>query len=41
MLDDLWQQEKWGYDAEADARIRTHLSLLADASRYLGLLSRE
>ncbi|XDZ66446.1 ATP12 family chaperone protein [Alphaproteobacteria bacterium LSUCC0684] len=38
-LDDLWQQEKWGYDAEADGRIKTHQALIEDAERYLKLLT--
>lgn len=40
-LDDLWQQEKWGYDAEADGRIKSHQSLIEDAERYLKLLEDE
>ena len=38
-LDDLWQQEKWGYDAEADGRIKSHHALIEDAERYLKLLT--
>jgi len=38
-LDDLWQQEKWGYDAEADGRIKSHQALIEDAERYLKLLT--
>lgn len=41
MLDDLWQQEKWGYDAEAEMRINGHMNLMAEASRYLRLLESE
>ncbi|MGC6484182.1 MAG: ATP12 family chaperone protein [Candidatus Puniceispirillales bacterium] len=41
LLDDLWQQEKWGYDAEADQRITAHTGLIGEASRYLGLLNTE
>jgi len=37
-LDDLWQQEKWGYDAEADGRIKSHQHLIENAERYLKLL---
>jgi len=39
LLDDLWQQEKWGYDAEADARIKAHLSLVAEASRFIAMVN--
>ena len=37
-LDDLWQQEKWGYDAEADKRLNHHQALIRDAYRYLKML---
>jgi len=40
-LDDLWQQEKWGYDAEADGRIKSNQALIEDAERYLKLLEDE
>ena len=37
-LDELWQQEKWGYDDEADARLKAHHALMTAAHRYLSLL---
>ena len=37
-LDDLWQQDKWGYDADADKRLKNHQALLQNAHRYLGML---
>ena len=38
LLDDLWQQEKWGYDAEADAHIKDRMKLLSDAARFITML---
>ena len=38
-LDDLWQQQKWGYDADADQRLKYHQTLLENAYRYLEMLS--
>jgi len=37
-LDDLWQQDKWGYDAEAEKRLNYHQALIQDAHRYLKML---
>ena len=37
-LDDLWQQEKWGYDAETDQRLKNHQLLLQHAHQYLEML---
>ncbi|MCE2516603.1 MAG: ATPase [Alphaproteobacteria bacterium] len=37
-LDELWQQEKWGYDDEAGARLKAHHTLMTEAHRYLSLL---
>ena len=37
-LDELWQQEKWGYDDEADARLKSHQLVLQQAYSYLALL---
>jgi chaperone required for assembly of F1-ATPase len=37
-LDDLWQQDKWGYDEEADRRLANYRQQLEDAHRYLKLL---
>ena len=37
-LDELWQQDKWGYDEEADARLKSHQHLLHQAYSYLSLL---
>jgi chaperone required for assembly of F1-ATPase len=37
-LDELWQQEKWGYDDEADARIKSNHLLMTKAHQYLTLL---
>ena len=37
-LDELWQQDKWGYDEEADARLKSHQHLLHQAYGYLTLL---
>ena len=38
-LDDLWQQEKWGYDDDAALRLKNHRQQIEDAHRYLMLLS--
>lgn len=40
-LDELWQQDKWGYDQEADRRIQSLQAALEEARRYLGLLSNQ
>lgn len=37
-LDELWQQEKWGYDEEADARLTSNQRVLQQAYNYLTLL---
>lgn len=37
-LDDLWQQDKWGYDAETDQRLKNHQALLQHAHQYLEML---
>ena len=37
-LDDLWQEEKWGYDDEAAKRLKNHRQQMNDAHRYLELL---
>lgn len=37
-LDELWQQEKWGYDEDADARLKSHQHLMKLANRYFILL---
>jgi chaperone required for assembly of F1-ATPase len=37
-LDDLWQQDKWGYDEEAGRRLSNHRQQFKDAHRYLKLL---
>ena len=37
-LDDLWQQDKWGYDADADQRLKNHQALLQNAHDYLEML---
>jgi chaperone required for assembly of F1-ATPase len=38
LLDDLWQQDKWGYDEDAGRRLSDHRRQLEDAHRYLKLL---
>lgn len=38
-LDDLWQQDKWGYDEEVAVRLKNHRKLIEDAHHYLQLLS--
>ena len=38
-LDDLWQQDKWGYDEEVTVRLNNHRKLIEDAHHYLQLLS--
>ena len=37
-LDDLWQQDKWGYDEEVAVRLKNHRKLIEDAHHYLQLL---
>lgn len=37
-LDELWQAERWGHEAEADARRRALAREIADAVRFLDLL---
>lgn len=37
-LDDLWQQDKWGYDADADLRLQNYHTLLKQAHRYIEML---
>lgn len=37
-LDDLWQEDKWGYDEDAAKRMKNHRQHMCDAHRYLGLL---
>lgn len=37
-LDDLWQQDKWGYDSEAANRLTAHREQMADAYRYIDFL---
>jgi chaperone required for assembly of F1-ATPase len=37
-LDEVWQQEKWGYDDEAEARLQSHRQLMTEARQYLTLL---
>lgn len=37
-LDELWQQDKWGYDDEATARLASSRQLLVSANEYLTLL---
>ena len=39
LLDELWHQEKWGADEEAGRRIEGLRRTLAEARRYLDLLS--
>ena len=41
LLDDLWQQEKWGYDAEAESHIKARRILLMEAGRFLDMLKRD
>ena len=38
-LDDLWQQDKWGYDEDAALRLKNYRCHIEDAHRYLELLS--
>ena len=38
-LDDLWQQDKWGYDEEVTVKLNNHRKLIEDAHHYLQLLS--
>lgn len=40
LLDDLWQQDKWGYDAEADARIKANQNLLTESCRFIDMLQK-
>lgn len=37
-LDEEWQAERWGHDAEADAAAEARLRAIGDAERFLGLL---
>ena len=38
-LDDLWQQDKWGYDEDAAVRLKNHRQQIEDAHQYLELLA--
>ena len=40
-LDELWQQEKWGYDKDADDSIKNRQHGLVEAQQYLGLLNKD
>ena len=39
LVDEAWQQEKWGVDEEAEARSKMRLAELRDANRFLDLLA--
>jgi len=39
LVDEAWQQEKWGVDEEAETRSKMRLAELRDANRFLDLLA--
>ena len=41
LLDELWQQEKWGYDEDADKRIKSLAKALIEARQYMDLLAHQ
>ena len=41
LLDELWQQEKWGYDEDADKWIKSLAKALIEARQYMDLLAHQ